>query len=85
MQYEVIGLVVVVSQEILECYILVCYSVLSLSYPDKHIPLKPVLTRAPIQSLNDLNPGDHLLLGSQHCLAQSIKPEANTFSYRVQL
>ena len=48
--------------------------------PDKHIPLKPILTRAPVQSLSDLNPGDHLLLGSQHCLIQSVKPEANTFT-----
>ena len=47
---------------------------------DKHVPLKPVLTRAPVQSLGDLNPGDHVMLASQHCLVQSVNPEASTLT-----
>ena len=62
------------------CFSLSLSLFFSLILPDKHIPLKPVLTRASIQSLIDLNPGDHILLGSQHCLVQTIKPEANTFT-----
>ena len=47
---------------------------------DKHVPLKPVLTSTPVQSLADLSPGDHILLASQHCLVQSVNLDASTLS-----
>ena len=49
-------------------------------FSDKHVPLKPILTRAPIHSITDLNPGDHVVLASQHCLIQTINSEQSTLT-----
>ena len=48
------------------------YYTMAHSSTDKHVPLKPILTKARVQSLKDLSPGDHIVLGSQHCLIQSV-------------
>lgn len=43
-------------------------------------PLNPVLSRTTVTSLSDVNPGDHLIIGSQHYLVDSTHVEANTFA-----
>ena len=45
----------------------------------KHYPLKPVLTTAPVLSIADINPGDHVVFDSLHWLVESKSSNGTTF------
>lgn len=46
----------------------------------QHFPLDPILSRFHISSLADVNPGDHVMLNSQHYLVSRVRTDAGFFS-----
>ena len=54
-------------------------------YTGTQYPLNPVLTHSTITTLTDIQPGDHLIISSQHYLAISLDASKNTFkAYTTQ-
>ena len=44
------------------------------------LPLKPVLTKVLVDCLGEINPGDHILIGSEHYLVKFVSVKYNTIT-----